>query len=210
MRRLHIVEALGNKRSDALKGTKKQIVDVARRLFSDRSYLGVSMSAIAARLGITKASLYHHFSGNTDIYRTVLDDVLAELRARLHGAENEETPDGRLHQIVKEYLEFGMREKNLVNAFVVKLSPGETELRRHVALFREELVGLLQPVIEEIVAYRRLHVGVDGHLVTVMLTAMMDGLILEHSFLEKPLDPDKVSDQIVAVLGLRSEPSPSL
>jgi hypothetical protein len=42
-----------------------------------------------------------------------------------------------------------------------------------------------------------------------MLTAMMDGLILEHSFLERPLDPDKVSDQIMAVLGLSGELSPS-
>jgi AcrR family transcriptional regulator len=198
-----------DQRLDRPESTKRQIVDVARHLFSDRSYLGVSMNDIARRLGITKASLYHHFSGKTDIYRTVLDDVMADLRARLQAAHGEETLDGRLHQIVKDYLEFGMREKNLVNALVVKLSPSETELRRHVVQFREELIGLLKPVIEDIVAPRRLDDEADSSLLALMLTAMMDGLILEHSFLERPLDPDKVSDQIMAVLGLSGELSPS-
>ena len=203
------MEALDSQQPDSLQGTKKRIVDVARRLFSDRSYLGVSMSDIAARLGITKATLYYHFTGKADIYRTVLDDVLADLH-RCLVESYEETLDGRLFEMVRNYLEFGMREKNLVNALVVKLSPSETELRQHVALFREELVGLLQPVIEGIVAHGRPLEGVDSCLVTSMLTAMMDGLILEHSFLEKPLDPEKVSVQIVTILGLSSESSPSL
>ena len=73
------MEVAGRQQRDTLEGTKRQIVDVARRLFSDRSYLGVSMSDIAARIGITKATLYHHFTGKEDIYRTVLDDVLADL-----------------------------------------------------------------------------------------------------------------------------------
>ena len=204
------MQALGRQRRDIPQGTKKQIVEVARHLFSDRSYLGVSMSDIAARIGITKATLYYHFTGKADIYRTVLDDVLADLRGRVAVGYEEETPDGRLHEIVKNYLEFGMREKNLVNALVVKLSPGETELRQHITLFREELVGLLQPVVESIVAHRQPPERIDSSLVTSMLTAMMDGLILEHSFLEEHLDPEKVSDQIVAVLGLSIDPSPSL
>jgi AcrR family transcriptional regulator len=200
-----VLEAMGTMRaqqSGALRDTRQQIIDVARRLFSDRSYLGVSMSDIAGRLGVTKAALYYHFSGKRDIYLNVLDDVLTDLRARLGVEQDGETLDEQLHRMVKGYLEFGMREKNLVNALVVRLPPAETELRRFVASSKEELVNLLRPAVERAVGQGRLPDGTDSRLVATMLAAMMDGLILGHSFLGKPLNPDTVSGQIVGLLGL--------
>lgn len=188
--------------SGALRDTRQRIIDVARRLFSDCSYLGVSMSDIAGHLGVTKAALYYHFSGKRDIYLNVLDDVLSDLRARLGVEQDGETLDEQLHRMVKGYLEFGMREKNLVNALVVKLPPAETELRRFVASSKEELVNLLRPVVERAVGQGRLPDGTDSRLVATMLAAMMDGLILGHSFLGRPLNPDTVSGQIVGLLGL--------
>ena len=102
---------------------------------------------------------------------------------------------------------FGMREKNLVNALVVKLPPAETELNQQAASLKEELVGYFLPVIERAVEQGRLPDGADGHLATTMLTAMMDGLILGHSFFGKPLDPDTVSNQILIFLRLSAGPS---
>lgn len=189
-------------------GTKRQILDTARHLFSDRSYVGVSMSDIAKRLGITKAALYYHFSGKTDIYMNVLGDVLSDLRATLGAEDEDETLDDRLCRMVRDYLDFGTREKNLVNALVVKLSPAEDELRQFIASSRENLVDLFQPVIERVLACRASRGEVDARLVTMMLTAMMDGMILEHSFLERPLSPESVSRQIVTLMGLSSTPPP--
>ncbi|MGB4592904.1 MAG: TetR/AcrR family transcriptional regulator [Coriobacteriia bacterium] len=201
-----MMEETDRQQHGSLKGTKRQIIDVARRLFSDRSYLGVSMSDIAKRLGVTKAALYHHFAGKSDIYHSVLDDVLADLRARLCEERYGETLDEQLHRMVKDYMGFGMREKNLVNALVVKLPPAETELNQQVAPLKEELDGYFLPVIERAIEQGRLPDGVDGHLATTMLTALMDGLILGRSFLGKPLDPDTVSNQILVFLGLSGWP----
>lgn len=204
------MEAAGGQQHEMIEGTKRQILDVARRLFSDRSYLGVSMNDIAGRLGITKAALYYHFTGKTDIYLNVLDDVLTDLRVRLGDAHDGETLDEHLHRVVKGYLNFGLREKNLVNALVVRLPPAETELRQVVTSAKEELVGLLLPVVERAIGQGRLPNGADGRLVATMLAAMMDGLILGHSFLGSPLDPDTVSDQITMLLRLSDGPSPCL
>ena len=54
-----------------IQDTKKYITDTARRLFSEFSYLGVSMNDIAKKLNITKAALYYHFTGKAEIYRKV-------------------------------------------------------------------------------------------------------------------------------------------
>lgn len=200
--------AVGDQQVSALEGTKQQILDAARRLFSDRTYLGVSMSEIAERLGITKAALYYHFAGKKDIYANVLDDVLSDLRARLSEPHDGESPDEQLRRMVRVYLDFGTRERNLVNALVVKLSPAEADLRQSITAARDELVDLFQPVMGRVVGHGRSLDGIDARALATMLTAMMDGMILEHSFLEKPLSPETVSDQIVAALfGLSSEPS---
>ncbi|MCK5459726.1 helix-turn-helix transcriptional regulator, partial [Candidatus Parcubacteria bacterium] len=45
-----------------LNNAKKNIIKAARGLFSEYSYLGVSMSDIAKKLNITKAALYYHFT----------------------------------------------------------------------------------------------------------------------------------------------------
>ncbi len=41
-------------------------MDAADHLLHEHGYLGVSMDAIADRIGIRKASLYHHFPGGKD------------------------------------------------------------------------------------------------------------------------------------------------
>lgn len=200
------MEATSDRQIGAFRDTRQQILDVARHLFSDRSYLGVSMKDISQRLGITKAALYYHFSSKRDIYVTVLDEVLADLRARLCAGGPDETAEEQLRRMVKDYLEFGMREKNLPNALMLKLSPAETELRQFVVSSREQLIELFQPAIENVVALRRSLPRVDGRPLATMLVAMMDGLVLEHSSFEKALDPDRIAGQIVSVLGLDTAP----
>lgn len=201
------MEATNDRQIGAFRDTRQQILDVARHLFSDRSYLGVSMKDISQRLGITKAALYYHFSSKKDIYVTVLDQVLADLRARLCARRPDETAEEQLRRMVKDYLEFGMREKNLLNALMLKLSPAETELRPFVVSSREQLIELFRPAIENVFSLRRALPPADGRPLAMMLVAMMDGLVLERSFFEKTLDPDRISGQILSVLGLDTVPS---
>ena len=204
------METLGILGPDTLEGTKRRIIRIASDLFSERSYLGVSMSDIAERLGITKPALYYHFSSKMEIYAEVLDGVLADLRAAVADAAGAETPSRRLHQLVKNYLDFGIRERNLINALVVRLVPDDADLRARIGAFRQELADHVQPIIEETVAGWCLPKATDSSSVAEMLVAMMDGLLVEHSFLDKPIDSEGVADQILSVLGLADEPPASL
>ena len=48
-----------------LNNAKKNIIKAARGLFSEYSYLGVSMNDIAKKLSVTKAALYYNFTSKT-------------------------------------------------------------------------------------------------------------------------------------------------
>jgi len=65
---------------------------------------------------------------------------------------------------------------------------------------REQVAHLIQPVVEEAMTNKKLTGKVDSKLLTSMLTGVMDGLLLEYSFLNKKIDSEKVSNQIIAVL----------
>lgn len=181
---------------------KERIVDVARRLFSQHSYLGVSMSDISKKLKITKPALYYHFAGKMEIYRAVLDDVSESVHSLIADALKEETVHGKLHKLMCNYLEFGMDEKNLINALVLRLSPADREQRRHIANLRKRVSDAVQRLVEEAVNTGGPTGEVDSRLLTRMLIGMADGLLLEHSVLSKKIDPKELSTQMLTVLAL--------
>jgi AcrR family transcriptional regulator len=194
------MSTIAKQSNGVIQDTKKYIIDTARHLFSEYSYLGVSMNDIAKKLNITKAALYYHFAGKTEIYGKVIDGVSNDLSLTITEALNEVTIDKKLHKLIKNYLDFGFKENNLIKALMLKLSPADSEITKHIIKLRERVASLIQPVIEEMSANKKLTGKVDSRLLTSMLTGMMDGLLLEHSFLNKKINSAKISDQIIAVL----------
>lgn len=52
--------------------TKEDVLREATRLFAERGYDGLSMGDLAARVGLRKASLFHHFPTKDALYERVL------------------------------------------------------------------------------------------------------------------------------------------
>ena len=163
-------------------------------------FLGVSMDDIAKKLNIAKASLYYHFTGKTEIYEKVLDEVFDDLNLAIDEAMSEISINKKLYKLIKNYLEFGFKEKNIIKAIVLKLSPADEQITKHIAKLRDNIAKSIQPLIDDVLASKNLANKVDSRLLTSMLTGMMDGLLLEYSFLNKKINSAKVSDQIIAVL----------
>jgi len=188
------------KSEDIIQDTKKYIIDTARQLFSKFSYLGVSMSDIAKKLNITKAALYYHFTGKKEIYEKVLDNVFNDLSLSIIRALNENTIDKKLRKLIKNYINFGLKEKNFIRALMVKLSPTERRITKRITQSRERIISLIQPVIEEVFANKKITKKIDTRLLTSLFVGMMDGLLLEYSFLDKKINLEKITNQIMTVL----------
>lgn len=54
---------------------KASILAVAKILFADKGYHGVSVDEIAQRLGVSPAILYKHFESKEKLYEAVLDEI---------------------------------------------------------------------------------------------------------------------------------------
>ena len=61
--------------------TKTEIHQAAVELFSSRGYEKTSLREIAEQVGITKASLYYHYSSKQDLLRAIIGTFLDDLSA---------------------------------------------------------------------------------------------------------------------------------
>ncbi|MBP2330016.1 AcrR family transcriptional regulator [Kibdelosporangium banguiense] len=59
--------------------TRDRILQAARDLFTARTYGATSMREIAERVGITKPSMYHHFSNKAEILDSLVRPPIDEL-----------------------------------------------------------------------------------------------------------------------------------
>ena len=55
--------------------TKRALVDVAERLFTEHGYTATSLDAIVAGADVTKGALYHHFSGKQAVFEAAFERV---------------------------------------------------------------------------------------------------------------------------------------
>jgi TetR/AcrR family transcriptional regulator, transcriptional repressor for nem operon len=80
------------------------ILDVAERLAQTRGYNGFSYADIAARLGVTKASLHYHFPTKAELGRALIERYRTVFAAALEAIDQEDaTPREKLQRYVGLY-----------------------------------------------------------------------------------------------------------
>lgn len=82
------------------KNTKERILEEALKLFAQSGYMGTSMNDIAAKLGVTKAALYKHYTSKQEI----LDNIVERMNQMdMERAKKYEMPEGNMEEVVDGY-----------------------------------------------------------------------------------------------------------
>lgn len=72
---------------------RKEILDIAERLFCTQGYDNISTNDILAEIGIARGTLYYHFKSKEDILDAMIDRILDEIiRKAKNIALNESMP----------------------------------------------------------------------------------------------------------------------
>ena len=66
---------------DRSAATIADILAAARKLFATAGFEATSIDGIAAKAGVAKGAVYHHFDSKEEIFTRVLEDVQAEIAA---------------------------------------------------------------------------------------------------------------------------------
>jgi AcrR family transcriptional regulator len=91
---------------------RQEILAVAAGLIGERGYDAMSLDDVAARLDVTKGSLYHYFAGKEDLASAAIETLGAAWTARLADllAATPGTASLRLRALMREQLVIAVRD----------------------------------------------------------------------------------------------------
>jgi AcrR family transcriptional regulator len=89
---------------------RAQLLGLAKRAFSDRSYDDVSIDDLAREAKISKGLLYHYFPTKRDLYVAGLTEIADELVAAITGVPADLAPIERVRLSLDAYLEYISRQ----------------------------------------------------------------------------------------------------
>lgn len=61
--------------------TRRDLIDIARRLFGQRGYDGTPIELILEEAGVARGALYHHFRSKQVLFDAVLEQVVSDVAA---------------------------------------------------------------------------------------------------------------------------------
>lgn len=108
---------MANQRTDqhvtAGRDTKKAILDAAVRLFVHKGFEQTSLREVADAVGITKPSLYYHYSSKLDLLVAVINPLLDALRALADEVETMPAPDAEGRRtVLRGYIRVMIRNRD--------------------------------------------------------------------------------------------------
>ena len=164
-----------------------------------RGYLGVTSDDIAARLGISKATLYKAFSGKKEILREVirgfLDDTLARV-ARLIGDRSL----GFVEKMVALFSFLGSQMALFEPVLIRDLQRCVPEIWREIEEFRQDKIARNFKIILE--AGRRegyFRADVDVDLLLAMFARLIQDFVNPASLIRSGRSPAETFESVIKV-----------
>jgi AcrR family transcriptional regulator len=179
------------------------LLAIAVTVFNQRGYDGTSMEHLAARLGISKSSIYHHVSGKEELLRLAVDRALDALFA---ATEQPDTTVGpaidRLENLVRGSIHVLVAELPYVT-LLLRIRGNTTAERRALAR-RREFDHIVERLVQEACDEGSIRPDVDPGLTSRLIFGTVNSLI-EWYRPTRTLGADELADAVIKMIfdGLR-------
>ena len=144
------------------------IVAAAADLVEETSYDGLTLAALAARLGVKSPSLYNHVEGIEDVRRRLAAQVGERMRDAIRGAAVGRSQDEALRTIAHEYRHFAAVHPQLYRIFLGGRRRGD-----------DQPLDVVRTTLHQILAAYQLRPGVEADFIRSFHSAMYGFIALE-------------------------------
>ncbi|PRA79434.1 TetR/AcrR family transcriptional regulator [Microbacterium sp. MYb66] len=153
---------------------RRGLLDAAIAVFNESGYDATSVAALAARLGLSKAALYHHFSSKEEILETALGEALDELEGVLADTRSIGAGD-RLAAVLQGAVQ--VLAAHLPAVTLLLRVRGNSEIERRALerrrAFDQEVTRIVRAAQEE----GTVRSDVDASVATRLLFGMVNSLV---------------------------------
>lgn len=189
---------------------RKEIVQVARRIFNRQGYRKTTMEDISAATKMGKSSIYYYFQGKEDIFRAVVTHEAKEMKKRLTRTIGRyESPVEQL----RAYMLFRVQTVRTLSNFYAALNE---EALSHIDFvqrirrgFEKEEHLMVSAILEEGMkkgCFQLSSADIGAVAISAMLKGLELPLILNEEYRQSR---DKLMDEVIRVFlhGIISEPA---
>ncbi len=127
--------------------TRGRLLNAAKKVFSERGYHNAQISHIIDEAGVARGTFYLYFKSKEEIFKELLEEVVAELKERIKPVELSDDPVEQVAQNFERIIEFALEEKEL--ARIVLQRNCDPELSRITDEFFESVVSFISSSIEK-------------------------------------------------------------
>jgi AcrR family transcriptional regulator len=128
---------------------RRQLLDVAVRVFADRGFHSTSMEDVAEAAGVTKPVLYQHFSSKRELYVELLDDVGSRLVDEVTKAVSEANgPRKQVEAGFEAYFRFVARQHHAFRLLFGSGARGDDDFADAVRRVEDRMAGAIAGLIE--------------------------------------------------------------
>ncbi|OCT10920.1 TetR family transcriptional regulator [Paenibacillus pectinilyticus] len=131
--------------------SKEKIILAAVDVFSENGYHRASMDEIALRANVAKGTLYYHFPGKAQLFKTlvaegfqeIIDKIRADLQANL-------TLEEQIRKIIRHNLDLFLESSGLAHIVFNELSNSiDQDVLEELKILRIQYIHFLAEVLEE-------------------------------------------------------------
>ncbi|MFS0852712.1 TetR/AcrR family transcriptional regulator [Microbacterium sp. 179-I 3D4 NHS] len=178
------------------------LLDAAVAVFNESGYDATSVAALAARLGLSKAAIYHHFASKEEILETALGAALDGLEGVL-AETGGIPPTDRLAAVLQGAVR--VLAANLPSVTLLLRVRGNSEIERRALDRRRAFDQAVTAIVREAQTDGAVRADVDASVATRLLFGMVNSLV-EWYRPGGPEDADGLARDVltVALDGLRT------
>ncbi len=127
---------------------RAQLLEVARRVFGNSGFHGVSMDDVAKEAGVTKPILYDHFPSKKELYLELLDEDLSALHESVKQALDSPTGNReRIRRSFLAYFDFVDEQADGFRLMMQETVGAEKDFRKRVERTRDQILGEVADLI---------------------------------------------------------------
>ncbi len=127
--------------------TRGRLLNAAKKVFSERGYHNAQISHIIDEAGVARGTFYLYFKSKEEIFKELLEEVVAELKDRIRPVELSKDPVEQVAENFERVIEFALEEKELARIVLQRnCDPGLSKITEE---FFEGVVNFISSSIEK-------------------------------------------------------------
>lgn len=192
------------RRSTAVSGqpprasTADRLLDEAAALFREKGYAGATTRELADRLGIRKASLYHHIDSKEAVLHALCMESIQRVADAVSDAVDAAPRGERLQRAVEAHLVTALADRDMHETVLFELRHLTAEHLEAALKRRAAYEAQLRELVEAEQAEGRLRTDVSARHLTLMLLGILNWSILWYAPGED-VAPDELSALFASV-----------